>query len=570
MSTRSSRSRAKRPAQDPSPVPTRAVRQRRLSARAPKRQTIQSDDDEDGQDSDDRLVDEEDDEDDDDDDDDDIHLEDDDLEDEDEDIKKHTQTSTRSRASSRGRPRSQPTSRTRAAQRSSAARQRSNQDSEEEPTSDVSKKSRRSRPAEVSESDEQDSGEDGDTLEIDGQEYRIADDQLTLSTDPDGDKKIDASGRLQGGRSFRVPTFTLPNCSDPHRLYMMSIDVARALGFRDSAYFFRKHPLLHKIGVNSELKEALAEDARIAAQVRMRNATIVTARSVFQLVGARIITKGRMVLDDYYEADARKEGHREGALVSMPSIEWILRAERRRESDRERDKGRRRPDAATYTTIDPQGESVLTTFGDAGHSPFERAGQWIQRRQALQRADLTEENWMLEYARGVASLNADLAESRRERKTALPNSGVRTPSLVSLQDNAAMQEDPEEHLLSDMRPPWEQSKDSSDPASRAALQAAARLRKYRARREAEPPVGVFEPHTYRMQVAQDTQPMHASWTKLNDKPQLSSATNSNASLAQFAMVETCLVFKAHANKPPIKMGDIPQSHRKSTDIPPPK
>ncbi|WFC99966.1 chromatin structure-remodeling complex subunit RSC7 [Malassezia yamatoensis] len=560
MSTRSSRSRAKRVAEDPQPTPTRAVRQRRTSARASKRQVIQSDDDEDDQGSDDRLVDEEDDDDDaddDDDDDDDIHLEEDDLEEDDEDIQKHTQTSSRSRANPRGRPRSQPRSRNRATQRSSAARRRNNPDSDEEPTSDVPKKSRRSRATEASESDEQDSGEDGDTLEIDGEEYRIADDQLTLSTDPDGDKKIDASGRLQGGRTFRVPTFTLPNCSDPHRLYMMSIDVARALGFRDSAYFFRKHPLLHKLGVDSQLKEALAEDARIAAQVRMRNATIVTARSVFQLVGARIITKGRMVLDDYYEADARKEGHREGALVSMPSIEWILRAERRRESDRERDKGRRRPDAATYTTIDPQGESVLTTFGDAGHSPFERAGQWIQRRQALQRADLTEENWILEYARGVASLNADLAESRRERKTALPNTGVRTPSILSLQDHVAMQEDPEEHLLTDMRPPWEQSKDSGDAASRAALQAAVRLRKYRARREAEPPVGVFEPHTYRMQVAHDTQPLHASWTKVMDKPALSSATNSNASLTQFATVETCLVFKAHTNKPPREVRDIP-------------
>ena len=188
---------------------------------------------------------------------------------------------------------------------------------------------RRAARAPESESEQEDEGEEGDTIEIDGREYHITDDQLSLDTDAAGETKIDASGHLQGGRTFRVPTFSLPTRSDPARQYMLSIDVARALGFRDSAYFFRKHPLLHKLVLSAEEKEALASDARLAGQLRVRNVTVVTARSVFQLVGARIITKGRMVLDDYYEALARKEGHREGALVSMPSIEGILRAERR-------------------------------------------------------------------------------------------------------------------------------------------------------------------------------------------------------------------------------------------------
>ncbi|WFC97244.1 chromatin structure-remodeling complex subunit RSC7 [Malassezia brasiliensis] len=394
----------------------------------------------------------------------------------------------------------------------------------------------RARAAPESESEQEDEGEEGDTIEIDGREYHIADDQLSLDTDAAGETKIDASGHLLGGRTFRVPTFALPTRSDPTRQYMLSIDVARALGFRDSAYFFRKHPLLHKLVLSAEEKEALAGDARVAGQLRVRNVTVVTARSVFQLVGARIVTKGRMVLDDYYEALARREGHREGALVSMPSIEGILRAERRRESDRERDRGRRRPDAATYTTVDPHGEAVVTTFGDAGHTPFERAGPWAQRRLALQRADLTEENWIAEYARGVAALNADLAESRRERRTALPHPGVRAPSAAPLQDGAAVHAADEEHAVHDVRPPWERARDAESAAARAARQAAARAQRLRARRIAEPPVGVFEPHTYRMQVARETQPVRAVHTKVHDAPQLAHAPG--AARAQLATVET--------------------------------
>lgn len=397
---------------------------------------------------------------------------------------------------------------------------------EEDESSDVYSDSRR----DASESDEEsgeESGEEGDTVHVEGRDYRIEDDQLALDTDAAGEKKVDASGRLQGGRAYRVPTFTLPDRADPERLYMLSIDVARALGFRESAYFFRKHPLLHKVVLSPEEKEHLMSDSRLTAQLRVRNVTIVTARSVFQLVGARIITRGRMVVDDYYEANARREGHKEGALVSMPSIEEILRAERRRESDRERERGRRRPDAATYTTIDPQGEAVVTTFGDAGHTPFERAGQWTQRRLALQRAELTEENWIAEYARGVASLNADIAEGRRERLSTLPNSTART-AVEPLQDAQAMVASEDEHLLHDVRPPWERSEDA---APRKALKEAARLQQVRTRREREPPVGVYEPHTHMMHVARETQPKHAYIVKVSDTPQLQAPDAQRAGLA---------------------------------------
>ena len=268
------------------------------------------------------------------------------------------------------------------------------------------RRGRRVTPRDATSEEDDAADEDAEVVEVEGREYRIEDDALVLDTDPAGERKVDAAGHLQGGRTYRVPTFTSPERSDPNRLYMLSIDVARVLGFRDSGYFFRKNPLLHKVLLSTEERDALVADGRLSGPTR--NVTMVVARSVFMLMGARIITRGRMVTDDYYEAQARANGCKEGAPVAMPSIEEILRAERRRESDRERERGRRRPDAATHTTIDPQGEAVVTTFGDAGHSPFERAGPWAQRRALLQRADLTEENWMAEYARSVRAMNAEI------------------------------------------------------------------------------------------------------------------------------------------------------------------
>ncbi|WFD19893.1 chromatin structure-remodeling complex subunit RSC7 [Malassezia caprae] len=238
-----------------------------------------------------------------------------------------------------------------------------------------------------------------DVVEIDGQEYRVEDDSLVLGTDDAGEKKIDAQGRLLGGRSYRIATLTSPERSDPERLYMLSIDVARVLGYRDSAYFFRKNPIFYKVFLTQDEKDTLVADGRLNSSLRTRNVSMVTARAVFMQMGARVVARGRMVTDDYYEAQARADGKKEGAPVAMPSLDDILRAERRRESDRERERGRRRPDASTYTTIDAQGETVVTTFGDAGHAPFERAESSAQRRALLQRADLSEDNWMAEYAR---------------------------------------------------------------------------------------------------------------------------------------------------------------------------
>ena len=312
-------------------------------------------------------------------------------------------------------------------------------------------RSRRSRAS----SAESDTMYDGDTAEVDGQEYRIENDALVLNTDPAGEQKVDAQGRLLGGRSYRVAPFSLPMRDDPERLYMLSIDVARASGFRDSAYFFRKNPLLHKIVLTFEEKDHLIATGRISGQLRARNVTMIAARSVFQQLGARIVLRGRHVTDDYYEADARAEGRREGAVVSVPSIDDIMRVERRRDADRER--GRRR-DAATYRTVDSQGDTVITTFGDAGQSPFERAAQWPQRRAALQRANITEENWMAEVARSAQALNSELSDARRERLVAFSSTSNAPAAPAAPSDDT-------EYLNFDDRAPWEKPPHAAETVS---------------------------------------------------------------------------------------------------------
>ncbi|WFD27598.1 chromatin structure-remodeling complex subunit RSC7 [Malassezia nana] len=396
---------------------------------------------------------------------------------------------------------------------------------------------RRARKSRTPREDTSEDDEDGssDTVEIDGHEYRVEDDSLVLDTDAAGEKKVDAQGRLLGGRTYRVATFTSPERPDPERLYMLSIDIARVLGYRDSAYFFRKNPLFYKVFLTQDEKDTLVADGRLNSSLRTRNVTMVTARAVFMQMGARVVTRGRMVTDDYYEAQARAEGKKEGVPVAMPSLDDILRAERRRESDRERERGRRRPDASTYTTVDAQGETVVTTFGDAGHAPFERAAQSASRRALLQRADLSEDNWMAEYARSVRNMNAELLAARREQWVAFP----RTPKRIVAPDHArAMRVDAEDHLFCDTRPPWERAADA-EPAILAARQRAVRAAERRARRAAQPPLGLYDPHTHTPMIDTAMQPRAAHFAKLSDTPE---GLPPSARLAQLCTIDTCLQY----------------------------
>lgn len=90
-------------------------------------------------------------------------------------------------------------------------------------------------------------------------------------------------------RQWKVHTFTSPLRPNPNRVYILSIDAARAAGFRDSLYFFRRNPMIHKLTCNQEEKDRLIELGRLSGNLKSRAVTMVAARNVFKVMGATFL-----------------------------------------------------------------------------------------------------------------------------------------------------------------------------------------------------------------------------------------------------------------------------------------
>lgn len=141
----------------------------------------------------------------------------------------------------------------------------------------------------------------------------VVNDEVVLPDNEEGEKKVDKMGNLLGGREYRVRTFTILNRGD--RLYMLSTEPARCIGFRDSYLFFQKHKLLYKIIIDDDAKRDLIERDIIPHSYKGRAIGVVTARSVFREFGAKIVIGGRKVIDDYDEKAALERGDVEGELA---------------------------------------------------------------------------------------------------------------------------------------------------------------------------------------------------------------------------------------------------------------
>ncbi len=150
-------------------------------------------------------------------------------------------------------------------------------------------------------------------IDKDGNLMDIVNDEVDLPDDPYGEKKVDKLGNLLEGREYRCRTFTVAGRGD--RLYMLSTEPARCVGFRDSYLFFTKHRRLYKIIVDDDEKRDMIERDIIPHSYKGRSIGIVTARSVFREFGALIIVGGRRVIDDYDVAKAREEGVVEGEIA---------------------------------------------------------------------------------------------------------------------------------------------------------------------------------------------------------------------------------------------------------------
>ncbi|KAK3323714.1 chromatin remodelling complex Rsc7/Swp82 subunit-domain-containing protein [Cercophora scortea] len=227
------------------------------------------------------------------------------------------------------------------------------------------------------------------SIDKDGTVMDIVDDELDIPKDPEGEQKVDKLGNLLGGREYRCRTFTVIGRGD--RLYMLSTEPARCVGFRDSYLFFTKHKKLYKIIVNDEEKRDMIEREIIPHSYKGRSIGIVTARSVFREFGALIIVGGRKITDDYEVAKAREEGAVEGELAD-PHDSY--------EADKPYNKNQ-------YVAWHGA-SSVYHSAGPAVPQPNIRADP-KKRRVAV-----NDVNWQLEHAREALNFNNILTVVRHQ------------------------------------------------------------------------------------------------------------------------------------------------------------
>lgn len=147
--------------------------------------------------------------------------------------------------------------------------------------------------------------------------YQVVADEIVTEDDPKGDMKIDEMGNLLGGRRFKVGTFKIPGKGQ--KMFAISTDVARCIGYRDSYFLFQRHIKLLRITLNEEMKLELINNGVLPTQFKTRHAYLVAARSMYKEFGAKLIQNGKQVTDDYYEDAIREAGGIEGAPAILTS-----------------------------------------------------------------------------------------------------------------------------------------------------------------------------------------------------------------------------------------------------------
>ncbi|KAI9734675.1 MAG: hypothetical protein M1834_002276 [Cirrosporium novae-zelandiae] len=228
-------------------------------------------------------------------------------------------------------------------------------------------------------------------IDKEGNMMPVIDDEVALPEDPEGEAKVDKLGNLKGGREYRVRTFKILNKGD--RLYMLSTEPARCIGFRDSYLFFQKHKQLFKIIIGDDEKRDLIERELIPHSYKGRAIGVVTARSVFREFGAKIIIGGKKVIDDYQEATAKANGEVEGELA-VPDDKLPGPGET---YDRNR-----------YVAW--HGASAVYHSG-APSVPMPNGKIMDSKKRKVV---VTGVNWMLEHARAASRWNSALTEERRK------------------------------------------------------------------------------------------------------------------------------------------------------------
>lgn len=219
----------------------------------------------------------------------------------------------------------------------------------------------------------------------------VVEDEVVLPGDPEGDLHVDQNGFLQDGREYRVRTFTI--FGRGKKLYMLSTEPARCIGFRDSYLFFQKHKYLYKILIDEDEKRDLIERDVMPNSYKGRQIGVVTARSVYREFGARIVIGGKKVIDDYKVQEARERGDIEGELA-VPEDRLPGPGEEYNRNQYVAWHGA----SAVYHT-NPPGAPQPGAKGLEG-----------KRKRIV----ITSDNWMLEHAREASRFNGVLANARKQ------------------------------------------------------------------------------------------------------------------------------------------------------------
>ncbi|CAK7244994.1 MAG: chromatin structure-remodeling complex subunit RSC7 [Sporothrix thermara] len=246
-------------------------------------------------------------------------------------------------------------------------------------------------------------------IDKDGNLVDIINDELDLPEDPEGETKVDKDGNLKGGREYRCRTFTVAGRGS--RLYMLSTEPARCVGFRDSYLFFTKHRRLYKVLVGDEEKRDMIEREIIPHSYKGRTIGIVTARSVFREFGALIIVGGRRVIDDYTLAN-EEEGAPpvvEGALAD-PNDHFVP-GEPYNKNQYVAWHGA----SAVYHSASGPALGGSTPGGGQGGSHAASAAQNLYKAADAKkrRVAVNDYNWQLEHAREASAFNSILTAARQ-------------------------------------------------------------------------------------------------------------------------------------------------------------
>ncbi|KAL3233724.1 Chromatin structure-remodeling complex subunit RSC7 [Nakaseomyces bracarensis] len=226
--------------------------------------------------------------------------------------------------------------------------------------------------------------------------------------DPEGDKKITKDGDLLDGREFTIRTFTISEEST--QKFMLSTEVARTLGYRDSYMFFQYHPSVYKFVLSQQYKNYLITNNIIPYSYRSRKIGLVAARSIFKDLGAKVVKNGKSPDDDYYVSVFPSRGQKP------------------------------KPSPGEIKQQKEEKQKIATASADSSknQSPLVSNPVFIEQRAATAMGNaftgntkLNSTNWLYQHAAACSRFNSDLYYDR-VRVLLIEQQGLRDPYTNTL------------------------------------------------------------------------------------------------------------------------------------------